>query len=171
MLQQDELQLRPFSLTDKSRFALLANNKNIWNNIRNRMPHPYEESDAADFIKMATNKKPNTILAIEWKGELVGAIGLHPEDESDVYAGTAEMGYWVGEPFWGRGIASKAVAIMIKYGFEELKLRRIFAAAYAYNIASMKVLEKNGFQKEGISKQAVIKNGKIWDEHRYGLVW
>jgi len=168
MLQKDSLILRPFQTADKTALALLANNKNIWNNITNKMPHPYAESDAVDFIKMATSKEPSTILAMEWKGQFSGAIGLHPQ--GDVYTGTAELGYWVGEPYWGNGLASKAVALMLEYGFETLGFRRIYAAAYDFNTQSMHILLKNGFIKEGIFKKAVIKNGKVLDEHRFAVV-
>ena len=159
MLQQDDLQLRSFQLSDKSTLARLANNKNIWNNLTNKMPHPYQESDAVAFIEKTTFAEPPTILAMEWKGNFSGAIGLHPQ--SDVYTGIAEMGYWVGEPYWGKGIASKAVGLMLKYGFETLGYRRIYAAVYDFNTKSMQVLLKNGFQKEGVFRKAIIKNGQI----------
>lgn len=168
MLQQDDLRLRSFQPEDKSTLARLANNKNIWNNLTNKMPHPYEKRDAVAFIERVTSSDPQTVLAMEWKGQFVGAIGLHPQ--KDVYTGIAEMGYWVGEPYWGNGIASKAVGLMLKYGFETLGYRRIYAAAYDFNVKSMRVLLKNGFQKEGVLKKAVIKNGQIWDEHRFAVV-
>jgi len=168
MLQQDDLQLRLFQPEDKSILAMLANNKNIWNNLTNKMPHPYQESDAVAFIEKAISVEPPTILVMEWKGIFSGVIGLHPQ--SDVYTGIAEMGYWVGEPYWGNGIASRAVALMLNYGFETLGYRRIYAAVYDYNPTSMRVLLKNGFQKEGIFRKAVIKNGRIWDEHRFAVV-
>jgi RimJ/RimL family protein N-acetyltransferase len=79
----------------------------------------------------------------------------------------AEIGYWIGEPYWGKGIAGRAVALITANGFGELNLVRIYAGVFDFNIASMKVLEKNGFQKEGIFRHAVIKNGRICDEHRY----
>lgn len=170
MLQKDNLILRPFRSSDIKEFTVLANNKKIWDNIRNRMPHPYKESDAKVFFDRVTSPEVITVLGIEWNGQLVGATGLHPEDEGDVYAGTAELGYWIGEPFWGKGIATKAVELIIKYGFEQLGYRRIYAGTYAFNTGSMKVLEKNGFEKEGVFKKAVMKNGIIWDEHRFGLV-
>ena len=87
--------------------------------------------------------------------------------QKDVYQKSAEIGYWIGEPFWGKGIATKAVELITKYGFDELNLNRIYTGVFEYNIVSMKVLEKNGFQKEGIFKNAVLKNDKVYDEHRF----
>jgi ribosomal-protein-alanine N-acetyltransferase len=163
-----KISLRPLRATDRKAFALLANNINIWNNVRNRMPHPYSEEDADEFILMAQTPGGPTIRAITLEGELAGVIGLHPAH--DVYEGTAELGYWIGEPYWGRGLASAAVKEMIQIGFQELKLRRIFASVYDYNTASMRVLEKNGFENEGVAKAAVLKNGKVFDEVKYGLL-
>jgi RimJ/RimL family protein N-acetyltransferase len=160
--------LRPLQASDRKAFALLANNKNIWNNVRNRMPHPYTEEDADEFILMATTIGGPTIRAIILDGTLAGVVGLHPAH--DVYEGTAELGYWIGEPFWGRGLASAAVKEIIQIGFKELKLRRIYASVYDYNTASMRVLEKNGFENEGVAKAAVLKNGKVFDEVKYGLL-
>jgi len=87
--------------------------------------------------------------------------------QQDVYRKSVEIGYWLGEPFWGMGIATKAVGLIASHAFEDLGLMRIFAGVFEYNIGSMKVLERNGFQKEGIAKKAVFKSDKFWDEHRY----
>ena len=87
--------------------------------------------------------------------------------QKDVYRESAEIGYWLGAPYWGKGIATKAVALVTHYGFETLRLNRIFTGVFSFNKASMRVLEKNGFTKEGIFKRAVVKNGITYDEHRY----
>lgn len=168
MSTDQNIRLRPLQASDRKVFALLANNINIWNNVRNRMPHPYSEEDADEFISMALTPGGPTIRAITLDGTLAGVIGLHAAQ--DVYEGTAELGYWIGEPYWGRGLASTAVNEMIRIGFQVLKLRRIFASVYDYNTASMRVLEKNGFENEGIAKAAVLKNGKVFDEVKYGLL-
>ena len=97
--------------------------------------------------------------------QFCGIIGLIIQE--DVYAKTAEIGYWLGEQFWGKGIMTKAVELMTEYGFGKLKLVRIYTGIFEYNITSMKVLEKNGYVKEGIFKKAIYKNRKTWDEHRY----
>ena len=148
--------------------ARLANNKKIWNNVRDQFPHPYSEKEAETFIRNQSKDASTVNFAIEYNGEFCGVIGLILQ--KDVYRNSAETGYWIGEPFWGKGIATKAVELIVAHGFKELKLIRIYAGVFEYNTASMKVLEKNGFQKEGISKKAVDKNGKFWDEHRYFIL-
>lgn len=100
--------------------------------------------------------------------ELCGVIGLKPQ--SDIYRMSVEVGYWIGEPYWGQGIAHQALEQIISFGFAELSINRIFAAVFSQNAASIKVLEKAGFQKEGILKKAVFKNGEFLDEIRYGLL-
>lgn len=160
--------LRELELADATAIAPLANNKKIWDNVRNRMPYPYSESDAVDFISLATKEDGPTIRAITEEGVLVGLIGLHPGE--DVYSGTAELGYWIGEPFWGRGLASAAVEKILRLGFEELQLRRIHADVFEPNLASMRVLEKNGFVREGVAQGAVMKNGKVLDEVKFGII-
>ena len=160
--------LREVSFDDSPVIAQLANNKKIWNNVRNRMPYPYALKDAEQFVEQALKSDDATVQAITLHGQVTGLIGLHPA--SDVYSGTAELGYWIGEPYWGRGLASAAVTQIIPIGFEQLKLRRIYASVYEHNHASMRVLEKNGFQREGVARAAVLKNGQVLDEVRYGLV-
>lgn len=161
----NETTLRSLQLSDKTQIAKLINNKKIWDNLRDYVPYPYNESDAEYFIKLTPDEKPKQTFGIEYQNEFVGAIGIVLQ--KDVYKKSAEIGYWIGEAYWGKGIASKAVELITKYGFEELKLVRIFTSVFEYNQASMKVLEKNAYIKEGIFKKAVFKNNKIWDEHRY----
>lgn len=160
--------LRPLEFSDKQSLAALANNKKIWDNLRDYIPYPYSEDDAEFFIDQTKREHPRQNFAIEHDGKLCGVIGLLVQ--KDVYQKTAEIGYWLGEPYWGKGIATKAVELMITYGFKELHLVRIYSGVFEYNVASMKVLEKNGFAKEGIFKKAIFKNGKIFDEHRFCLL-
>lgn len=162
---EEQIRVRPLELFDKTALAKLANNKNIWDNVRDAMPYPYKESDAAFFIALTRKEGTSQTFGIEYKDKLSGIIGLVMQ--KDVYQKSAELGYWVGEPFWGNGIATKAVELITKYGFEVLDLNRIFSGVFEYNIASMKVLEKNGYEKEGIFKHAIFKNNKFWDEHRF----
>lgn len=164
-MKNTEVTLRKLKLSDKSQLAELANNKKIWDNVRDYFPHPYSEKNAEEFIQLRSKNDTEEIFAIESNGELCGMVGLIPQ--KDVYRKSAEIGYWIGEPYWGQGIATRAVGLILSYGFEDQKLIRLYAGVFEYNVASMKVLEKNGFRKEGISKKAIYKNGKIWDEHRY----
>ena len=161
-----EIFIRRLHSSDADHLARQANNKRVWDNLRDLMPHPYSLEDALEFIALTEREQPaQTFGIISQDGELCGVIGL--VKQQDVYRRTAEIGYWIGEAFWGRGIATKAVELISKYGFEELQLERIFTGVFEYNKASMRVLEKNGFIKEGIFRNSVIKNGHIYDEHRY----
>ncbi len=153
------IKLRPFDLSDRKRLAELANNKKIWDNLRDAMPHPYLEKDAENFIAKCLSKNPMTFFAVECDGELVGSIALVPK--TDVYRKSAEIGYWIGEPYWGKGIATKAISLIVEFGFKDLDIVRIYTGVYDYNLASQKVLEKNGFQKEAVFKKAVFKMGSF----------
>ena len=162
---EENIKIRPLKLSDKTQLSKLANNKKIWDNLRHYIPFPYSESDADFFINLTKKENPKQTFAIEYKGKLSGVIGL--VIQKDVYQKSAEIGYWVGEPFWGNGIATNAVKLITEYGFNKLGLNRIYTGVFAYNIASMAVLEKNGYEKEGIFKNAIIKNNKVCDEHRF----
>ena len=159
------IKLRQFEIVDKVRLAQLANNKKIYDNVRDHFPFPYNEAHATSFINRTLEENPKQTFGITYDGELCGGIGLILQ--TDVYRKTAEIGYWIGEPFWGKGITTKAVALVTEYGFNELDLIRIYAGVFDFNKGSMKVLEKNRFIKEGVFKNAVIKNNRICDEHRY----
>ena len=163
-----DVALRKFKQSDAIRMQELANNEKISLNLRDAFPHPYSLSDAREFIANAMKQDPATIFAIEYKGEYVGNIGLGPG--GDVYRKSAEIGYFIGEPYWNKGITTRAVNLITKYGFEELGIIRIHTGIFEYNTASMRVLEKCGFEKDGVFKAAIFKNGKMWDEHRYSKI-
>lgn len=165
MLQNQNIILRTLTDEDAPALAQLANNKKVWDNVRDILPHPYTINDAVSFINLTKKENPQVSFAIEYEGAFCGMIGLAPQH--DVYRKTAEIGYWLGEPFWNKGIATKAVQLVTEYGFDELGFIRIHTGIFEYNVASMKVLEKNGYEKDGIFKKSIFKNGKIWDEHRY----
>ncbi len=162
---KETISIRPLKSSDKSELAKLANNKKIWDNLRDKIPFPYTEKDAEFFINLTQQETPQQNFAIAYKGKICGVIGL--TIQKDVYRKSAEIGYFIGEPYWGKGIATKAVALITEYGFKELDLNRIYTGVFEYNIASMKVLEKNGFKKEGVFKNAVVKNNIVCDEHRF----
>ncbi|MEO5995870.1 MAG: GNAT family protein [Chitinophagaceae bacterium] len=166
-LHNGDVLLRPLRDADKTAIAILLNNENVWNNVRDMIPFPYTETDAQIFIDLKKEENPPFTFAIEYNGEFCGIIGLVPQN--DVYKLSAEIGYWIGERFWGNGITTKAVHLITTYGLEELSFIRIYAGVFEFNIRSMRVLEKSGFQKDGIFRKAVIKNDKIWDEHRYSI--
>lgn len=168
MLQHLNIILRSLKDEDQEALALLANNKKVWDNVRDMLPHPYTIDDAIAFINSAKNENPQVSFAIEYDGAFCGMIGLIPQ--KDVYRKTAEIGYWLDEPFWNKGITTTAVKLITEYAFNDLNFIRIHSGIFEYNIGSMKVLEKNGYIKDGVFKKNVFKNGKVWDEYRYSKI-
>lgn len=166
-LSSGEVVLRPLQESDADLLASLMT-RNIWNNLRDHVPFPYHKSDAEDFIKLCSKQSPPHTFAILYKSELCGVAGII--SQTDIYRRSGEVGYWVGEPFWGKGIGTKALEIITKYGFSQLKLSRLFACTFSHNKGSQRVIEKCGYRSEGIAKEAVIKNDQMLDEHRYALL-
>ena len=129
------------------------------------MPHPYTLADAEAYLQNRVVETREHVLCIEVDGRVGGGIGLHLGE--DVNRLTAELGYWLAEPFWGRGIMSEAVPAMVAHGFATLPLQRIEAFVYANNPASARVLEKAGFEFEGRLRRSVIKDGQLLDSLLY----
>ena len=163
-----KISLRTLHHSDRFEITRFLDNPKIFKNVRDHLPQPYTIQDAINFIDLVSKEDPQCTFAIQHVDHFVGVIGLKIQD--DVHRKSAEIGYWIGEPFWGKGIASNAIHQMVSYGFEYLDINRIFAATYEYNLASMHVLEKNGFIKEGILRKAVLKNGAFHDEHRFAIL-
>lgn len=163
-----EIELRQYQLKEADALANMANNRNIWLNLRNVFPHPYTVEDGERYISMCLAQQPNTVFGIWYQNQLVGSIGLHLQH--DVYSHSAELGYFIGEPYWNKSIATIAVARMLQYGWEDLQLYRIFASVFEHNIASMKVLLNNGFQPEGVKGKAIFKDNQFIDEYCYGII-
>ncbi|MGM9511999.1 GNAT family N-acetyltransferase [Larkinella sp. GY13] len=153
---------------DAETIAQLANNRAIWLNLRDSFPHPYSLNDAVYFIEAAQDGAMGLVLGIYLDGKLAGVTGVIPQ--TDIHQLSGEIGYWLGEPYWGRGIATVAIRHLVQYTFETTRLIRLFAGIMAYNKPSMRVLEKNGFVLDVIQKAAVYKDGKVVDEYRYSLV-
>ena len=150
--------LRPFLLTDCKSLAKHANNRLVWENLRDRFPFPYTETDADQFIQMVSESSTLTEFAIDINGEAIGAAGIILKE--DVYTGNGEIGYWLGQKYWGKGIGTHVVGALIQIAFDELNLYRVYAEVFENNIASTRVLEKNGLVKEATLKNAIIKDGK-----------
>ncbi len=167
-LKSGKVELAPLGANEAGELATLANDKAIWDNLRDYFPHPYQRAHAVEFIAEVSKAEPRLVLAIRYQNSLAGIIGLNPQ--SDVYCKSMEIGYWLGRPFWGRGIATEAVGLMNSYAFENFDCNRLFTGVFAYNIPSMRVLEKCGYQQEGIAQQAIWKNQRFWNEHRYALL-
>ena len=161
------IRLQNINLTTPEDIQQLANNHAIAVNLRDIFPHPYTVEDAVAFIDLAATGALRKVFGIYKDDTFVGCCSLIPGQ--DVYRINAEIGYWIGEPYWGKGYATEAVRLLIKFAFEELDLLRIYAKIYEYNIGSMKVLGKTGFEKEAIIKSSVIKEGQIVDEHLYSI--
>ncbi len=158
--------LRPIQRTDLDSLLHHANNPNIAGMLTNRFPYPYTRADGEKFIEFVQAAKPNTSLAIDIDGNMVGAIGVH--QQMDVRCKNAEMGYWLTEPFWGKGIMTRAVVQMLDYGFQNFDITRIYACVFEGNEGSKKVLLKAGFEFEGHFSKTIWKNGVALDETVYG---
>lgn len=157
--------IRNWQIKDAPSLAKYGNNRKIWINLRDAFPHPYRLKDAEAFISHAIEADPVTMFAIATGSEAIGGIGLMLG--KDVHRYTAEMGYWLAEPYWGKGVMTCAIQVMAAWAFENLKLHRISAAPYATNTASHNVLEKAGFTCEGVLRSSVFKDGKILDQFVY----
>lgn len=151
--------------SDAPSVARYANNYKIWQGLRDQFPHPYTLNDAISFIQKSREADPTTMFAIIRENEAIGSIGFRPG--VDVERVSAEIGYWIAEPFWGQGIATEVLQAVTRYAIEKFSLSRVFAVPYANNPASFRVLEKAGFTLEGRMKKSVIKNGKILDQLLY----
>ena len=167
-IQLKEAILRPWRSEDAAALVRHANNHRIASNLRDGFPYPYTPADAKKWLGMVGENTEDVILAIEVGGEAAGGIGLH--GLKDVYRFNFEIGYWLSEKHWGRGIMSEAVGAMVQYAFTRTSCLRLYACIFENNPASMKVLEKNGFLAEAIHRKAVMKEGVLMDEHLYSLL-
>lgn len=162
-----QFQLRPWTKEDVASLTKYANNPNIAKFMTDSFPHPYAEANAHAFIEFATKNSPVNIFAIEINGEATGGIGLHAQN--DIYRRNMELGYWLAEPFWGKGVITAAVKQMVDYGFKTFEIDRIFARPFGTNTGSQKVLEKAGFKPEGRFEKTFFKNGEYLDELIYAV--
>ena len=160
--------IRSFDQSDAPAIAKHANNRKIWLNLRDGFPHPYALCHAEGFLSGVIKTEPQTVFAIATPAEAIGCIGL--TIGQDVHHLTAELGYWLAEPFWGQGIMPLAIGVVVKYAFGTLGLNRVHADPYTTNPASARVLEKAGFEREGILRASVIKDGKILDQALYAKI-
>jgi [ribosomal protein S5]-alanine N-acetyltransferase len=159
--------LRPWNINDLDSLVKYANNKEIAKNMTDQFPHPYTIENGKAFIEYATKGSPPNIFAIDIDGVAIGGIGIHPQ--TDIHRKNAELGYWLAEPFWGKGIISAAVKQMIDYGFKNFDIDRIFARPFGTNKGSQKVLEKSGFVLEAKFEKTLFKNGQYIDELVYAI--
>jgi len=168
IIELEKCNIRSYQPSDAETLSKYANNRKIWLNLRDGFPHPYTTDDAKNFISMAMSKNPETYFAICTKTEVIGGIGysLH----TDIERISAEIGYWLGEPFWGKGIVTDAMKALTQYAVNTHGLYRIYAVPYETNKASFRVLEKAGYQLEGRMRKSAIKDGKVIDQLLYAYV-
>ncbi|MBS1635259.1 MAG: GNAT family N-acetyltransferase [Bacteroidetes bacterium] len=162
-----EFTLRPWLESDLESLVRYANNSAIAKNMTNMFPHPYTEENGRSFIGFASQHTPRHIMCIDIAGKASGGIGIHPQ--SDIHCRNAELGYWLAEPFWGKGIITKAIPQMVEYGFANFDIDRIFARPFGTNLASQRVLEKSGFTPEARFKNTLFKHGEYIDELVYAI--
>jgi [ribosomal protein S5]-alanine N-acetyltransferase len=160
--------IRPWRLDDADSLARHANNRKVWIALRDLFPHPYTIEDARTFLKSVINSEPVTLFCVEANEAAVGEVGIRIG--TDVHRRTAELGYWLSQEFWRRGIMTEAVAAFTDFCFEQFQLRRIYAEPFANNPASARVLEKAGFAFEGRLKNNVLKDGKLLDSLLYARI-
>lgn len=160
--------LRKWQLEDVMPLAKYLNNKNIWNNCRDGLPHPYLEEHARSFIDSVILKEEQSDFCIDLNGEAIGNIGF--TRGKDVERFNAELGYWLAEPYWNKGIMTRMLSDALTDYFQQTNVVRIYASVFETNIASMRVLEKVGFRKVGVFGKSCYKNESFLDAHYYELL-
>lgn len=162
--------LRPWQSSDAAALRLEGNNRDIWRNLRDRFPHPYTLADAEQHLRFVASPEGMTDvhLCIEVAGEVAGSISLL--FKHDVNWRSAEIGYFVGQRFWGRGITTAAVVALTEYAFATFDLCRLYAVVFAPNAASARVLEKAGYELEARLRKSITKDGQTMDALLYALI-
>jgi RimJ/RimL family protein N-acetyltransferase len=168
ILAGERCTLRRWRTSDAASVVRHANNLNVARHLRDRFPHPYTRKDAEVFLAAASGEQPQTNFAIDVGGEAVGGLGYVPGTDVERYS--AEVGYWLGEALWGRGIVTEALALFTRHAFSGLGLLRLFAVPLAGNIASIRVLEKAGYSAEGLLRSSCVKLGRPRDQVLYAVV-
>jgi RimJ/RimL family protein N-acetyltransferase len=160
--------VRSWRISDAESLLRHANNRNIWLNLRDAFPHPYTKHDARAYIRSVRERTPETTFAIAVDDEAVGSVGFVLR--TDVERVSAEIGYWLAEPLWGRGITTEALTALTKYAIGTHGLTRIYALPFAWNLASCRVLEKAGYVLEARLRRSAIKDGLITDQMQYAFI-
>jgi RimJ/RimL family protein N-acetyltransferase len=160
--------IRSWEWRDREAIVRYGNNRKVSINLRDRFPYPYTDRDARNWLEAVIDAEPETTFAIDVAGEAVGGIGYTMQ--YDVDRRSAEIGYWLGEEFWGRGIATEAVIAMTDHAFANHDLCRLYAHVFAWNPASARVLEKAGYTFEGRLRKSVTKEGQTIDQLIYAMI-
>lgn len=159
--------LRPWRLDDLDSLVASANDASVSRSLRDRFPYPYTGDDGLAWLTRAVDESDRA-WALEIDGNAVGGVSVHPG--ADVHRHSAELGYWLGQRHWGRGIMTTVVRAFAPRAMEAFHLYRLYATVYENNPASARVLEKAGFAREGVQKSAVVKRGELMDLYVYALV-
>ena len=162
--------IRKWKLSDAKDLAIALSNRKVQDNLRDGLPYPYTEQDGKDYISdmLSANEDDTFAFAITSDNKVVGSIGVFRQ--GNIHRQTAELGYYVAEEYWGKGIMTEAVKQICECVFDKSDIIRIYAEPFAYNIASCRVLEKAGFQYEGTLRSNAVKNGKAIDMKMYSLL-
>ncbi|MDR2907998.1 MAG: GNAT family N-acetyltransferase [Bacteroidales bacterium] len=162
--------IRPWQIEDAADLALALNNKKVQDNLRDGIPYPYTLNDAKDFITLMLNAEKDSqyAWAIANDDKAIGSIGAFRQ--ANIHCRTAEMGYYIAEPYWGKGIGTTAVKLACDFVFSQTDIIRIYAEPFSTNIPSCRILEKAGFVFEGTLRQNAIKNGTVLDMNMYAIV-
>lgn len=166
-VKESTFNLRRWKLSDLDNLVKYANNWNVAKNLTDVFPHPYTAADGRKFIERVSKVEPIQVFAIETDGAAVGSIGVFPQ--TDIHRKNAEMGYWLAEPFWGKGIMTEAIQQALHHAFRSFEIDRVFARPFGSNLPSQRILEKNNFVLEARFNQTIIKNGVYHDELVYGI--
>lgn len=159
--------LRPWRLDDLDSLVAAANDVSVSRSLRDRFPYPYTGDDGRAWLTRAVDESDRA-WALDIDGSAVGGVSLHPG--VDVHRHSAELGYWLGQRHWGRGIMTAVVRTFAPRAMDAFRLHRLYATVYENNPASARVLEKAGFAREGVQKSAVVKRGELLDLHVYAMV-
>ena len=162
--------IRKWKLSDAKDLAIALSNRKVQNNLRDGLPYPYTEQDGKDYISdmLSANEDDTFAFAVTADNKVVGSIGVFRQ--GNIHRQTAELGYYVAEEYWSRGIMTEAIKQICEYVFSKSNILRIYAEPFAYNIASCRVLEKAGFQYEGTLRSNAVKNGEVIDMKMYSLL-
>ena len=162
--------IRKWELSDAKDLAVALSNKKVQDNLRDGLPYPYTVQDGKEFISamLSADENETFAFAIMVDDKVVGSIGIFRQ--GNIHSQTAELGYYIAEEYWGKGIMTEAVKQICEYVFDNSDIIRIYAEPFAYNIASCRVLEKVGFQYEGTLRNNAVKNSKVIDMKMYSLL-
>lgn len=162
-----DFRLRPWKIEDLNSLVKYADNRNIAKFLTDAFPHPYTHESGKTYIEDVSKIEPQRVFAIDVNREAIGSIGIYLG--TDIHRKNAELGYWLAEPFWGKGLITQAIKQIVAYSFQTFEIERIFARPFGNNPASQRVLEKCGFNLEARLKSTIFKNGEYLDELIYAV--